>query len=223
MSRDYIEVDASRAELPKRTPDSRASEITDAPTAPRSGIHPNGPSSLDVPGSAADKPVSDRQEPLSALSPFLQKIYQDWSRARPAGRVFATDLDLILGSMLVPPMPGYYTAFVHGSRTSVHIGSMILPPELCAELIKADPKWNGKPIRLASCQTGKDAPSAFSIFPFAQELAEELQVRVRAPSDSLWIFSKGELVVSSKEVDASGNVLPRRPPDGEWHEFTPRS
>ena len=54
--------------------------------------------------------------------------------------------------------PGWYAVGGHGSPWFMLDEQMnkIYPPDL-ANRIKADPKFKGQPVLLASCNTGKDA------------------------------------------------------------------
>jgi len=68
-----------------------------------------------------------------------------------------------------------------------------------------------QPIRLFSCDTGKD-PNGF-----AQQLADELGVKVTAPTEPVWSTKNGEPFVTSIGEDG----MPVKPPTGTWVEFEP--
>lgn len=170
--------------------------------------------------------VQRLSEAAPSIPPYLQSFYNRYSRSVAAGRVFAptSDIELLYAATLVPPDPGRYSIFIHGDPYAARIGAMILPPDQLSTMIRGDPKWNSQPIRLVSCSSGKQfLASENRQSPYAQEIADELRVRVRAPDRTAWIMKSGRIVVSSKETDVHGRIVPREPPDGEWIDFDPRS
>ncbi len=63
-------------------------------------------------------------------------------------------------------------------------GNLLSPGE-AASVIRSTPSWGGQDIRLLSCSTG--CPSG----NFAQGLADELGVAVRAPTVDFYVNSRG--------------------------------
>lgn len=116
----------------------------------------------------------------------------------------------------VPKYDGEYVIDIHGTPDSVGV----LDPdgawhEMTAQQFAGELKktgWDGKePIRLFSCDTGKD-PNGF-----AQQLADELGVKVTAPTEPVWSTKNGEPFVTSIGEDG----MPVKPPTGTWVEFEP--
>lgn len=67
-----------------------------------------------------------------------------------------------------------------------------MSPRLLAAIIRHTKGWNGQNIRLLSCSTGKRVEGDYC---FAEELANALGVKVKAPNDVLFITSAGSLTV----------------------------
>jgi RHS repeat-associated protein len=86
--------------------------------------------------------------------------------------------------------PGIHTIYAHGGPDSINLLSPFSKygPELnaaqAAEMIRRS-NWNGQPVWLKSCNTGKK-PNGF-----AQQLANELGVTVWAPNTQVWFTRKG--------------------------------
>lgn len=87
----------------------------------------------------------------------------------------------IRNAMRVKPEPGMFDVIGHGTPSSV---SGMSASEL-AGAIRARPGWAGQDIRLLSCSTG--CPTG----TFAQDLANNLGVVVRAPSTDIIVSSRG--------------------------------
>src|SRR5690606_24170592 len=112
-------------------------------------------------------------------------------------------------------IPGFYTLDLHGSPEGAYIGDEELSPADLAALVRADPNWNGEPIRLFSCETGQGED------PFAQYLADELGVTVHAPTELAWGYADGTSIVSSAHCNSDTCEEPTWPPDGMWIQFHP--
>ena len=73
-------------------------------------------------------------------------------------------------------------------------------------LLKHDKDFNKiKAIRLISCSTGSDTSG------FAQNLANKLGVKVKAPSDTLWIFPGGKMAIGPKPNKNTGHWIIYKP------------
>ncbi|MDY5346845.1 MAG: hypothetical protein SPG37_04445 [Eubacteriales bacterium] len=94
----------------------------------------------------------------------------------------------------VAPLKSYFDVAVHGSPSAVGFGTVELnmSPRLLAAIIRHTKGWNGQNIRLLSCSTGKRVDGDYC---FAEELANALGVKVKAPNDTLYIVENGELYV----------------------------
>jgi hypothetical protein len=90
---------------------------------------------------------------------------------------------------------GFFDVVAHGSPNKIQIetpnGSVLIDHRAAARLIQQQPSYNGQNIRLLSCSTGACDTG------FAQNLANKLKVDVHAPTDILWAYSNGKLVVAS--------------------------
>ena len=73
-----------------------------------------------------------------------------------------------------------------------------------ARIIEQSPTWDGRPVRLMSCETGAG--------DFAQDLADRLAVPVYAPDGALVPYWDG-----TKEVLVHDDGTP-----GMWRRFEPR-
>ncbi|MBB5910294.1 hypothetical protein [Actinoalloteichus hymeniacidonis] len=187
---------------PTSTPDHDADSSTDPDSSPdRDGD----------PGDPADSPADPR--PLTTE----QQAILDASTTTPAGRAFFPDEpETQRSAQTVAPDPdGRRTYDLHGDQQNVFIGDQTLDAAGFADIVRADPDWNGEAIRLLSCDTG-GLPDGF-----AADLARELGVEVLAPTQMGWANADGSLFSSSGTQDADGNWTPADPPDGTWQAFQP--
>lgn len=142
------------------------------------------------------------------------------SFATPAGRAFfaADEKDIRESAAALKPFAGEYTVDAHGSPTGVSIGETQIGAKEVAELIRADPAWKGRPVRLFSCNTGKGPD------PIAAQVARELDVEVTAPSNLVWSNSAGQSWVAPYAWTMVGGTWQRvsGPPEaGGWRTFGP--
>ncbi len=112
----------------------------------------------------------------------------------------------------IPHLPSHFDVGLHGTESFVEIagpgGSRIRADAIeLAKHIRSQPDYTGEAIRLVSCSTG--APEG----TLAQHLANELNVEVLAPTDTLWIFSNGKTTIGPSQWDNTGT----------WQRFTPES
>ena len=110
----------------------------------------------------------------------------------------------------VKPIPGFEDYGIHGDKYGFVFkdadgkGSHRSVKEF-AKIIKESGTYKGGDIRLLSCETGSEGSVV------AQGLADELGVRVLAPSDVLYIHYDGSMTI--------GNILTST---GEWIIFEPK-
>jgi hypothetical protein len=119
----------------------------------------------------------------------------------------------------LPEFPGEYTFDAHGSSEHVFIGEETLSAREVAELIRADGRWGGRPVRLFSCDTGLGRA------PIAQALANLLKVKVTAPEGRAWSSADGThgvYPIEVKVVQGAVVEVPNLDAEGSWREFDPR-
>lgn len=94
----------------------------------------------------------------------------------------------------IKPLKTYFDVAMHGSQTAVGFGSeeTNMSPRLLASIIRHSDGWDGQKVRLLSCNTGKRIENDYC---FAEELANALGVKVKAPTDVLYIPPNGEMYV----------------------------
>ncbi|ASO18473.1 hypothetical protein FHR81_002881 [Actinoalloteichus hoggarensis] len=139
------------------------------------------------------------------------------SATTPAGRAFFPDEpETSRSAMDVAPDPdGRRTYDLHGDRQHVFIGDQTLTAAEFADVVRADPDWNGEAIRLLSCDTG-GLPDGF-----AAQLARELGVEVLAPTEMGWVGADGSVFSAEGVQNADGDRIPTDPPGGRWDTFHP--
>lgn len=117
----------------------------------------------------------------------------------------------------VAPIPGAYVVDMHGAERHVKAGRSTLTADDVADIMRANPDWDGKtPILLIGCGTGK-LPDGF-----AAELAKKTGVEVIAPTTDAWVDYDGNVFASQSRNTYEGpGVRPGWPPNGEWHTFGP--
>ena len=122
--------------------------------------------------------------------------------------------ELKKASEIVKKEPGFTDVAVHGSPNSISFmirdgdreREIILNHRNLAKFLKSDKGYSGGKIRLLSCKTGSESGS------FAQNLANKMGVVVRAPSDTLFIYPNGRMVIGP---DARHNT-------GKWIDYYPQ-
>ena len=73
-------------------------------------------------------------------------------------------------------------------------------------MLKHDKEFSkNKAIRLISCSTGANTAS------FAQNLANKLGVKVKAPSDTLWVFPNGKMRIGPNRFMNTGHWVTYKP------------
>ncbi|SNQ46529.1 conserved hypothetical protein [Frankia canadensis] len=147
----------------------------------------------------------------------LNRIWKD-SQPTTDGRAFyeKNDDKMWWYAHTAEPSPGRYTADLHGSPQGFRVGHHNLDATHLAALIRKDDTWQGRPVRLMSCETGQGDD------PIAQKLADELGVSVTAPTELAFSGSDGRVYTTSEYEDEHGNLVQTIPYDGVWLEFEPR-
>jgi RHS repeat-associated protein len=107
---------------------------------------------------------------------------------------------------------GWFDVIAHGTPDIIEIqtanGPMEVDSRIAARLIEQSPGYHaGQNIRLLSCSTGACATG------FAQNLANKLGVKVIAPTDLLWAYSNGRLVVAAGKYVVLPNGVTAFVPD----------
>lgn len=114
--------------------------------------------------------------------------------------VFAVDMFGELAEKL-PPTPGYYDVIMHGAPKSVQIFGERSDVKIVADILRGRTDYNGEPIRLLSCNTGKGENC------FAQMLANELGTIVEAPNDIIWARSDRTFTIGPTKYKNTGKMI----------------
>ncbi|MDK1398377.1 hypothetical protein QN071_23140 [Pseudomonas protegens] len=91
---------------------------------------------------------------------------------------------------------GFFDVVAHGSKKKIEIvtpnGIVMADQRVVSKLIESNPGYSGQPIRLLSCDTGACDTG------FAQNLANKMGVAVKAPTNLVWAYDDGRLVVAPR-------------------------
>jgi len=111
-----------------------------------------------------------------------------------SGRIQLEDTfgdEAIWNARRAPHEEGYFDVIGHGTPTDISGRSA---PDVAAA-VRATPSWNGQDVRLLSCSTrGCPINGGESI---AQELADALQVQVKAPTTDILVDGRGKITFDS--------------------------
>ena len=142
-----------------------------------------------------------------------------------AGLMFISHRDdLYKYAIIVPPIKGYEDVTFHADRQSFQIldpetGDLLrrVTAKELANLLKSSANYKKTDIRLLSCQSGYGGKNSL-----AQQLANELGVRVKAPTEILAIDNTGKTFISDNRVllemwEEGHNVQQT----GDWADFEP--
>jgi hypothetical protein len=110
------------------------------------------------------------------------------------------DRSTLINFDYVRPIDGYHDVVVHGQNQGMFVPGRVneagvgfsagdTHPTHIADAIRANPSYNGGPVRLLSCHTGTVAEGALEI-PAAQAVANELGVPVMAPTNKVGVSSR---------------------------------
>lgn len=109
----------------------------------------------------------------------------------------------------IKPKEGYTDIVIHGSDDHVEIKKgadwVKIDHRTLARMYKGDKAYTKNPIRLISCETGKDVNG------FAQNLANKLGRKVIAPSDKVWIHPNGRITIGPNARTDTGKWIPYYP------------
>ena len=100
--------------------------------------------------------------------------------------------------------PGTYAVEGHGTPHAMKFrNGQPLTPEVLADRIHMDPSYRpGMPVYLLSCETGAGSHS------FAQQLADEMQTPVVAPTAKLWFFKGGAYTIAEAQTKTALGFIP---------------
>ena len=139
----------------------------------------------------------------------------------PGGLAFYEPGDATLAAAKdLPALEGHRTYDLHGSTSSVDVAGENVGAKEFADVVRADPNWNGQPVNLFSCDTGKEPEGGGQ--PFGQHLADELGTPVRAPTELAWSGAGGVPFVTAGKYDPETEDFQPCPPPGEFRTFYPR-
>jgi len=131
--------------------------------------------------------------------------------AEPASLRFVVLSDQFgINASRITPIPGYEDIVIHGDKTGFEFRdndgnvSPVNVHEL-ARMLRESPDYHGGAIRLVACESGAKGATA------AQNLADDLQVDVLAPSDVVWIAEDGTMTIGKKWGVNSGRWVLFKP------------
>lgn len=132
------------------------------------------------------------------------------SKAISLSPTFAgSDNSLKTAAKWIKPKTGYTDIIIHGKSDHVEIKTgnewEKIDHRTLARMYKGDKKYTKEPIRLISCETGKDVNG------FAQNLANKLGRKVIAPSDTVWIYPNGKITIGPNARVNTGKWIPYYP------------
>lgn len=110
----------------------------------------------------------------------------------------------------IKPQDGFTDVVIHGESDRVgimHNGEFkYIDHRRLAKLLKHSGEYShNSAVRLISCSTGSNASG------FAQNLANKLGVKVKAPSNTLWVFPNGRMVIGPTPFRNTGRWLTYSP------------
>jgi hypothetical protein len=177
--------------------------------------------SAERPGSLGDRMGRLDDPRLDALRPHLQSTDGGMSAFAPPSSSDARQRwdhqNEVYTANQVPRIPGQFVVDMHGSADAVRVGDTPLSPRDLADIIRANPDYDGGPVSLLGCGTGSTPDG------FAARLAQELGVPVTAPNTDAWVDHNGNVFASSPAYnqDTSKPARPTWPPNGEWNTYSP--
>jgi hypothetical protein len=145
-------------------------------------------------GIASPEDTGEAYDPYNALAlstRFVNKMDPMWKNSEK-----------------IQPIDGYQDIVCHGDRTGFSYldldGNEInLSPREFAEILKNSPVFEGRPVRLISCQAGAEGSIN------AQYMANQLNVPVLAPTDIVYVYPDGVMIVGKYNT-------------GRWKLFHPK-
>lgn len=98
----------------------------------------------------------------------------------------------------IKPEPGFYDVALHGNITSAEFFGKPINASDLAKIIKSRDDYKiGTPIRLFSCNTGNISETGDC---FAQLLANEMRVKIKAPEDLIYVNPDGSFFIGDPSV-----------------------
>ena len=143
---------------------------------------------------SSTKPFTETQDGVHAI---------DKSGVSPASRIYVNQNDRLYETLQeVKPIDGYEDFGSHGNPNALEIETnngqwQEYSASEFADMLRADPEYHGRNIRLLACNAGTLEDG------FASQLSKHLGVDVIAPSEALWISdgngtrSAGELFITN--------------------------
>jgi hypothetical protein len=118
---------------------------------------------------------------------------------------------------------GAFDVIAHGSTHEIEVmtrnGAVMVDQRVAARLIQDSPGYaEGQPIRLLSCSTGACDTG------FAQNLANKMGVPVQAPTDLVWAYGDGRMLVAPRMSTDPNSYLfnvPNKALEGTFRTFVP--
>ncbi|MEG0343509.1 MAG: VENN motif pre-toxin domain-containing protein [Acinetobacter sp.] len=118
---------------------------------------------------------------------------------------------------------GMYDVIAHGAPNKIEVTvngkAILIDQRTASQLIqKSEGYQKGQPVRLLSCSTGSCDVG------FAQNLANKMGVPVQAPTDLVWSYPNGKMVIAprlSNNPSKPGYNQPNLSKIGEFKIFTP--
>ncbi|MGW3895690.1 WXG100 family type VII secretion target [Micromonospora profundi] len=153
--------------------------------------------------------------PSDAHLPAGDPVYH-----RPNSTAIGYDSATMRNFDSVAPIPGHHDVVVHGLPNGLFRPGLVgadgadhpanlTHPQQIADAVRANPHYDGGPVRLVSCHTGAVAPDV-GVPPAAQQVADALGVPVTAPTDAVGVDRYGP--VGQTPMIRGG---------GEWKIFYP--
>lgn len=134
---------------------------------------------------------------------------QDIIRAiKQEGTNFVTrdinDKESLFGEFVeqIPSNKSYYDIKAHGSPNAVKLFGSVVDAQTLAKVIILRKDYDGRPIRLLCCETGKIQNGTC----FAKELSKLLGVKVIAPTEDFWVSSSGRITIESRLTKEKGRM-----------------
>ncbi|MEW2355422.1 hypothetical protein [Spirillospora sp. NPDC029432] len=166
---------------PERAGDPARTDRTDG-AGPPHGRPEQDPARTD--DGAPSGPVPRRDVPPT-LPPHLHNAWQGSART-PGGRAFYGDGGPGTRGPVRPHSDRTFMFDAPGDRNGPVVDGRRLTPADVADLVRADPAWNGRELLLLVNDSGNDPR-------FTAEVAQRLGVRVQAPTTPVTVDSNGQV------------------------------
>lgn len=166
--------------------------------------------------------IDSTDMPRSEKDSLKRTVLEDFNDGEPvaAGAVFLNSSTKLYHRMkMVKPIDGYFDVGIHSDgrrflytdaddkvEYEVDVASL-------ADWIRRLPGYEGGPIRLLACDSGRFSNGA------AKELADELGVVVSAPDKSVYVDFDGKITLADSDREYKMIVSGRKKETGQWHEF----